>query len=74
MSACVGETDVIDFFVVHKVRYVKKTFPFLDFGREWMLTNSTNKSLSVFCLVIMFLKWVFYPDVSAMRLFVFNFN
>ena len=47
MSACVGETDVIDFFVVHKVRYVKKFFPFLDFGREWMLRDLTIKSLSV---------------------------
>ena len=66
MSACVVNTDVVEFFVVHKVICVKVFSPFLDFGREWMLMNPASRSLSVVCLMILFLKWVFSPDVISL--------
>ena len=38
------------------------------------MRNPTSRSLSVVCLVIMFPKWVFYPNVSSLRVLVFEFE
>ena len=74
LSACVGDTDVVKYFIVHKVIDVEVPPPFLDFGRERMLRNPTIRSLSVVCLVIMFPKRVFSSDVISLRVLVFDLN
>ena len=74
VPAYVVETDMVEYFVVHKLIDVKVIFSFLNFGIEWMLRNPTSRSLSVVCLVRMFPKWVFSTDVSSLIVLVFDFN
>ena len=39
-----------------------------------MLRNPTSKSLSMVCIVRMPLRWVFYSDVSSLRVLVLDLN